>query len=108
MPVVVTPTSARISASSSDSQVASSIRPDRSAATAPLNRPRTPPRRLRYVGGAPGVSGSATGGAAGAPSAGATSGSATGADDRGACGGGRGGALGGALVVVPPARRRER
>ena len=45
--VVATPTSARMSASSSDSQVDASIRPERSADTAPLNSPRTVPRRLR-------------------------------------------------------------
>ena len=48
---MATPTSARMSASSSESQVAASIRPERSAETAPLNSPRTPPRRLRYEGG---------------------------------------------------------
>ena len=45
--MVATPTSARMSASSSDSQVAASMRPDRRAETAPLKSPRTLPRRLR-------------------------------------------------------------
>ena len=44
---VATPTSARISASSSESHVAWSMRPARRDATAPLKRPRTLPRRLR-------------------------------------------------------------
>ena len=45
--VVCTPTSARMSASSSESQVAWSILPLRSEETAPLKMPRTVPRRLR-------------------------------------------------------------
>ena len=45
--VVCTPTSARMSASSSESQVAASILPLRRAETAPLKMPRTLPRRLR-------------------------------------------------------------
>ena len=44
---MATPTSARMSASSRDSQVAWSMRPVRSEATAPLKSPRTLPSRLR-------------------------------------------------------------
>ena len=59
--VVSTPTSARMSASSSESQVAASILPERRAATAPLNRPRTL-AQAAAVGG--GLAGSAAGSAA--------------------------------------------